>query len=175
MIQVYTGDGKGKTTAALGLLMRAVARNKRCAIIAFDKGGNHYAERDFIATHLPEVDLFATGLDRMDTQTETFRFGVTADDKAEGERGLEILKNLLDQNLHDLIILDEINCSVDLEVVDEHQVLNLLKTKPEHLELILTGRNAPQSFIDLADLVTDMRMNKHYLSKGIKARDGFDY
>lgn len=175
MIQCYTGDGKGKTTAALGLVLRALARGKKVAMVYFDKGGEHYAERDILKQRFPEADIFVTGLDRMNSETGTFRFGVTDEDKREGERGLEIIRRLFQEAKHDLIVLDEINISTSLGVVSESDVLALLKQKPPQIELVLTGRNAPDSFIELADLVTEMRMNKHYIQQGIKARDGLDY
>lgn len=175
MVQIYTGDGKGKTTAALGLAIRAVGAGKKVAWVAFDKGGEHYAERKVLNERFPEIEFYATGLDRMDMKTGTFRFGVTEDDKREGERGLEIVRDLFAKNGFDLIVLDEINISTRLGIIKESDVLAFLEQKPEAMELVLTGRDAPQTFIDLADLVTEMKMNKHYIQKGIKARPGFDY
>lgn len=175
MIQVYTGDGKGKTTAALGLILRAVARGKRVALVAFDKGGKHYAERDILAERFPEVSVYATGLDRIDPDNGRFRMGVTDEDRAEGERGLEIVRKLFDDGNHGLIVLDEINCSCALGIIKESEVLTLLDAKPEDCELVMTGRNAPKSFRERADLVTEMNLVKHYFYSGIKARDGFDF
>lgn len=175
LIQCYTGDGKGKTTAALGLAIRALARGKRVAFVYFDKGGDHYAERDILKQRFPEVEVYVTGLDRMDLQTDTFRFGVTDQDKQEGERGLEIVRGLFKEAKHDLIILDEINISTHLGIFSEANVLDILKAKPPQTEVVLTGRNTPASFLQLADLVTEVKMNKHYIQKGIKARDGLDY
>ncbi|MHB8831003.1 MAG: cob(I)yrinic acid a,c-diamide adenosyltransferase [Patescibacteria group bacterium] len=175
MIQIYTGDGKGKTTAALGLVIRAVGAGKKVAWVAFDKGGSHYAERVVFTQRFPEMDFNATGLDRMNLETGTFRFGVTDDDRLEGERGLGIVRKLFQDAKQDLIVLDEINISTSLGIVSEADVLALLKQKPPQTELVLTGRNAPASFIELADLVTEMRMNKHYIQQGVKARYGLDY
>jgi len=175
MFQCYTGDGKGKTTAALGLVVRAVGTGKKVAWVAFDKGGDHYAEREILAKRFPEVLFEATGLDRMNLVTGTFRFGVTDEDKAEGERGLEIVRNLFRDAKHDLIVLDEINISTHLGIIKEADVLAILQQKPQGIEVVLTGRSALESFIELSDLVTEMRMNKHYIQKGVKARPGFDY
>ncbi len=172
MIQLYTGDGKGKTTAALGLVLRAVgAGGKRVAIIQFDKGGERYSERKTLE-RFPEVKVFVTGLDRR--EGKGFRMGVTDEDKQEGERGLVILDDVLKQNF-DLIVLDEINTSTSLGIVAEQRVLDILKNRPESTEIILTGRNAPQSFVDLADLVSEVKMIKHYFFKGVSAREGLDY
>ncbi len=174
MLHVYTGDGKGKTTAALGVLLRAVGAGKRVAWVAFDKGGDDYNERIAIRERLPEVDFHATGLNRID-ENGKFRFGVTDEDKQEGERGLQIARELFTAASHDLIILDEINSSTALGIINEADVLNLLNLKPVSLELILTGRNAPQSFQDICDLMTETKLHKHYFYHGTKARPGIDY
>jgi cob(I)alamin adenosyltransferase len=176
MIQLYTGNGKGKTTAALGTALRAAAKGKRVALVAFDKGGeSHYSERKIIRERIPEIRIFVTGRDRIDHQTNEFRFGVTDDDRAEGERGLEIVRELFRDSAADLVVLDEINSSTSLGIVSESDVLKLLDERPENVELILTGRDAPESFIQHADLVTDMQLVKHYYYQGEKAREGFDY
>jgi cob(I)alamin adenosyltransferase len=175
MVQVYTGNGKGKTTAALGVALRAVSVGKRVAIVAFDKGGDHYSERGIIATHLKEIDLFATGCDRIDPATGAFRFGVTDADRREGERGLSVVRTLFDDAKHDIIILDEINVSTALGIVDETAVLSVLDRKPPTTELILTGRGAPPSFLARADLVTDMASSAHYFDHGEISRKGIDY
>lgn len=176
MIQIYTGNGKGKTTAALGLAVRAVGAGKKVAWIAFDKGGDdHYSERKIIAERFPEIDFYATGLDRIDPRTGRFRMGVTSQDMEEGERGLSILNQIFFQARHDLVVLDEINCSTELGIVDEQMILNLLEQKPTEMELVLTGRNVPISFMNLADLITEMQLHKHYFYQGVKARPGFDY
>lgn len=175
MIQVYTGHGKGKTTAALGVALRAASIGKRVAIVAFDKGGDHYSERAIIASRLTDIDVFATGCDRIDPVTGAFRFGVTDTDRKEGERGLAVAGTLFDDARHDLVILDEINVSTALGIVDEAAVLSLLDRKPPKTELILTGRDAPSSFIARADLVTDMTPTSHYFYRGEIARKGIDY
>jgi len=171
---VYTGDGKGKTTAALGVLVRAVGAGKRVAWIAFDKGGDDYNERLAIRSRFPEVEFHATGLNRIDEKGK-FRFGVTDEDKKEGERGLNLFQKLLENSALDIIILDEINSSASLGIVSEKKVLEMIKSKPASLELILTGRNAPDSFRELCDLLTEMKLHKHYFYHGTKARPGVDY
>jgi cob(I)alamin adenosyltransferase len=174
-IQVFTGDGKGKTTAALGTAIRAAAIGKRIIWIAFDKGGeSHYSERTLIRTRLPEITLHVTGLDRIHPTTHAFRFGVTTEDQIEGERGLTLAQQAL-ATQPDLLVLDEINSTTSLGIVKESDVLDLLDQKPTMTELILTGRNAPDSFLDRADLVTEMKLVKHYFYHGIKAREGLDF
>lgn len=176
LIQIFTGDGKGKTTAALGTMIRAIAKGKKGAIVYFDKGGEtHYSEREFIRARVPEIDLFPTGLDRIDPTTNKFRFGVTEEDKQEGERGLDIVRELFHKKQHDLIVLDELNSSTSLGIISEPIVLTLLDQRPTDIELILTGRNAPSSFIARANLVTDMTIVKHYFYHGVAAREGLDY
>ena len=176
LVQVFTGNGKGKTTAALGTALRAAAIGKRVAWIAFDKGGeSHYSERALIRDRIPEIQFFVTGLDRIDPITKRFRFGVTDDDRREGERGLAMVGDLFARNAHDLVVLDEINSTTALGIISETAVLALILTKPPCTELILTGRNAPASFRDHADLVTEMTLVKHYFYRGIKAREGLDY
>lgn len=175
LIQVYTGDGKGKTTAALGMAVRAVGAGKRVAIVYFDKGGAHYAERKVLAERFNDaIDFFGTGLDRIDVTTGRFRFGVTDDDKAEAASGLEIVTALFSEANHDLVILDEINSTVSLGMLEEDAVLAVLAGKPEDTEVVLTGRKAPDSFRELADLVSEMTLVDHYFYRGVPAREGFD-
>lgn len=175
LIQLFTGDGKGKTSAALGTALRAAAIGKCVAIVVFDKGGTHYSERRLIAARIPEIEIFATGLDRIDPLTGAFRFGVTEEDRKEGERGLIIVRRLFEEKRHDLIVLDEINSGAALGIVKEDDVLALVDRKPPTVELILTGRNAPASFKERAHLITEMKLVEHYFYHGIAARAGLDY
>ncbi len=176
LIQIFTGNGKGKTTAALGTAIRAVGKGMKVAIVYFDKGGTHYSERPVIASKFAgEIDIFPTGLDRIDPKTNKFRFGVTDEDRTEAERGLAIVRDLLSRHDHQLVILDEINSTVSLGMLNEADVLAVITSKPDDVELILTGRDAPASFRDLADLVTEMNLVKHYFYHGVPAREGLDY
>lgn len=209
MFQIYTGNGKGKTTAALGLAIRALGAGKKVGWICFDKGGTHYSERkvlDVIANLASNViaraddsvgprqshafgsiDFRAFGLDRIDSVTGRFRFGVTAEDITEAEQGLTLAGEWITSDKYDLIILDEINSTVDLGMLKKEAVLELLsvshisspckrgEARRGVLELIFTGRNAPTEFLDCADLVTEMKLVKHYFYRGVRAREGFDY
>ena len=175
-IQIYTGDGKGKTTAALGLAVRAVGAGKRVAIVYFDKGGEHYSERKVLAERfVGEIDFFATGQDRIDPDSGRFRFGVEQKDIDEAARGLGLVREMIGRAQYDLIVLDEINTSASLGLLSAESVVDLLRSKPDSVELVLTGRSAPQSFLDQADLVTEMRLVDHYYYRGTKAREGFDF
>lgn len=173
LIQLFTGNGKGKTTAAIGEIVRTVGAGKRAAIIFFDKGGTHYMERPVLEKL--GVEWFAYGRDRIDPVTGRFDFSVTEEDRRLGEQGLEKIRELFKSDSYDLLVLDEINSSADLGFVSAQNVLSLLNAKPDRLELVLTGRNAPQAFLDHANLVTEMRLRKHYFYSGVKAREGIDY
>ncbi len=176
LIQVYTGDGKGKTTAALGLAVRAAGAGLKVAIVYFDKGGTHYSERTALTDRFKgAIDFWATGLDRIDPKTGKFRFGVTPEDKAEAERGLCIARHLLAKPQYDLVVLDEINTTVSLGMLNEEAVAELVKTKPRETEVVMTGRHCPEMFMDMADLVSEVRPVKHYFEEGVAARRGFDY
>lgn len=183
LIQVFTGNGKGKTTAAIGEVVRAVGAGKRAAVIFFDKGGEHYMERavlDRLAVEDHErghgrVEWFAYGRDRIDPVTGRFDFSVTDEDRILGREGLARATDFVRSDTIDLLVLDEVNSSTDLGFLSEQDVLSLIDQKPDHLELVLTGRNAPQSFIDRAHLVTEMRLRKHYFYSGVKAREGLDF
>ena len=176
LIQVYTGDGKGKTTAALGLAVRAVGAGLKVAVVYFDKGGDHYSERTALAERFKgDIDVFAAGLDRFDPKAGTFRFGVAGADKAEAERGIELARGLMEKNEHDLLILDEILTSASLGMLTEQQLLGIVRSKPPEMELVLTGRDCPASVIELSDLVSEMRPVKHYYESGTAAREGIDY
>ena len=178
LLSVFTGDGRGKTTAALGTAMRALGAGKRVAIVYFDKGGDaHYSERavlDDLAARYP-LEYHVTGRDRIDPKTGRFDFSVLEIDKTEAQRGLAIARDLFDRAEHDLVILDELNPTVSLGMLDESDALELISSKPPALELILTGRNAPASFLKAAHLVTEMKLQKHYFYSGVKARAGVDY
>lgn len=176
MIQLFEGHGKGKTTAALGEALRAVGAGMRVGIVFFDKGGAHYAEREAIARHLSEhIDVVGTGRDRIDPVTGRFDFSVTDKDSREARRGLKAAQAFFEGKAHELVILDEINSTVALGILDEESVHTLLDGKPDGVECILTGRNAPASFKERAHLVTCMELQKHYFYSGVPARLGIDY
>jgi cob(I)alamin adenosyltransferase len=172
LIQVFTGNGKGKTTAALGEAIRAVGAGKKVSIVFFDKGGTHYAERRVLARL--GIEVIATGRDRIDPVSGRFDFSIQEVDKAEAKRGLAVAHEMFEAGL-DLVILDEINSTTDLGMLAVPDVLALLDEKPEMTELILTGRNAPEAFLGRAHLITEMNLRKHYFYSGVKAREGLDY
>lgn len=174
LIQLFTGNGKGKTTASLGEAIRAIGAGKRVGIVYFDKGGDtHYFER-LVLDGLEGVEYVATGRDRIDPITNRFDFSITEFDKQEGARGLREVARMF-TDTYDVVVMDEVNSSADLGIISIEDVLRVLDQKPEHTELIMTGRNAPQEFMDRAHLMTEMRLRKHYFYSGVKAREGLDY
>ncbi len=184
LVQVFTGNGKGKTTAGLGSAIRALGAGKKVGIVYFDKGGDtHYFERLILYKFSPPFQggvgggylrYVPTGRDRIDPVTNRFDFSIQQIDKDEAERGLiEVKKMFLDG--YDLVVMDEINSSVDLGLLEVSEVIKVIDQKPDQTELILTGRNAPDAFLDRAHLVTEMKLRKHYFYSGVKAREGLDY
>src|SRR3989344_7765022 len=172
-IHVYTGAGKGKTTAALGLAIRAAGQRKKVAIVYFDKGGLLYGERNILPRLAPDINFWVTGLVRF-VPGKPFRFGVTPGDRKEVLRGLDIVYSLF-RKKYDLIIMDEICSCMALKMVPVSHMLKLVASKPKTLELVLTGRNCPKKILNTADLVTEMKLVKHYFYKGVPARQGIEF
>ena len=173
-IQVYTGDGKGKTTAALGLAMRALGRSWKVLIVMFTKGGNDYGGLISFAQLSPDlkdkVKIVQAGLDRI-----VYASNMSEEDKTQIQKGWEIAKNAIKNDEYQLIILDEANIALDLNLIDLNEMIEVLKNKPDDLEIVLTGRNAKQEIIDIAHLVSEIKPVKHYWDIGIKARRGIEF
>lgn len=169
-VQVYTGDGKGKTTAALGLAFRAAGRGLKSFVIHFMKGGLRYGEMVAAKRLEPEITVVQMG-------RETFvdRENPAPEDIELARKGLELAKEVVMGGLHDLVILDEINVALDYGLIKVGEVLALIKEKPGHVELILTGRDAPKDIIDAADLVSEVVERKHYYRRGVRGREGIEY
>jgi len=179
VIQFYIGDGKGKTTAAIGLAVRAIGAGKRVAFVQFDKGHDtgreEYSERAVLRS-LPGLELIVTGCERRRLDG-TFRSGNTDEDRAEARRGLDAVEKLLDEGDHDLIACDELLGSVTTGLIERRAVEALLDLHGGRadVELVMTGRCREGALLERADLVTDMRNVKHYYDAGVKARRGFDF
>ncbi|MCX8030322.1 MAG: cob(I)yrinic acid a,c-diamide adenosyltransferase [Thermodesulfovibrionales bacterium] len=167
-IQVYTGNSKGKTTAALGLALRAAGAGHNVFIAQFIKKGKtseHKALERF--KDLIEIKQFGTGFVKKEEDIpEATRAA---------KRGLIFVKELLKKKKYDIFILDEINIAVYKGLITVEEILELLNSKPENVELVLTGRYAHEKVIDKADLVTEMQEVKHYFHKGVKARKGIEH
>jgi len=141
LIQLIHGHGKGKTTAALGQAIRCAGSGRKVTIVYFDKGGNdHYFER-LALDKIENIDYFVTGRDRIDPVNGRFDFSITDIDKKEASRGLELTRGFLTSGEYSLVILDEINSTTDLGMLDSKLVLDALAQKNEDVEVILTGRD----------------------------------
>ncbi len=163
-VHVYTGNGKGKSTAAFGLAMRAKGAGLKVIIIQFLKG-QKYSEHESFERLGIDYELYGT---------EKFIVGEPGEDvKKLCKEGLERAKRAFQEG-YDVVILDEANVAVYLKAMELEDLIDVVKSKPEHVELVITGRYAPQELIELADLVTEMREVKHYYQKGIQARRGIE-
>jgi cob(I)alamin adenosyltransferase len=166
-IHIYTGDGKGKTTAALGLAIRAAGHGYKTYIGQFMKG-SHYGELASFQK-IKEIDIEQFGSDKCITREQ-----VDEKHKNLAKKGLERIKEILAANEHQVVILDEICVTIWFGLVAEQDIMEVLDSKPSEVEVILTGRNASLSLIKRADLVTEMKEISHYYSNGIEARDGIE-
>lgn len=171
-IQIYTGDGKGKTTASLGLALRALGHGWKVLIIQFTKGdcGTSYGEIVSSSKFLPNLDVVQFGMDRV-----VYSHNICMDDYKEAKKGWEFAKQAINSGEYQLIILDEINICVSLGMIKVSDVKNALINKPENLEIVLTGRYAHPELQALAHLVTEMKPIKHYFDIGVMARQGIEY
>ncbi len=169
LIEVYTGDGKGKTTAALGLALRAAGHGLKVCIIQFMKGWPHYGELKAV-NFVPGITLKQFGgphfVDRNNPLPQDIEMAREA---------LEEARRAMHSGLYDIIILDEINVALDFGLISLEEVISLLEEKPEKVELVLTGRNAHPEIIRRAHLVTEMKELKHPYRHGIVSRKGIDY
>ena len=169
---VYTGDGKGKTTASLGLALRATGYNMRVCMIQFVKGSWFCGELKSSHLLAPNFRILPAGKGFV---------GIIDDKKplsqhiAAAKEALSASEKIISSGLYDIVILDEINYAVSRKLIGVRPVLELIRRKPVDVSLVLTGRRAPQPIIDVADLVTDMRKVKHPFDKGMMARKGIDF
>jgi len=169
LVEIFTGSGKGKTSAALGVVLRALGHGLRVHIVFFMKGGYPYGERNIMA-QLPNVSFQSFGHEHfVDPQN------VKAEEKEQAMQALKAAREAMASGEFDLVVLDEVNVASSWKLIEVEDVLKLIEEKPQNVELILTGRYADQRLIERADLVTKMVEIKHPFDKGIKARRGFDY
>jgi len=169
LIQVYTGNGKGKTTASLGLALRGVGRELMVCMIQFMKGGGPYGEQVAAKRLAPYLTIVQTGRPGWVNKENPHE-----SDKTLAAEALELARTALTGGDYDLVILDEINGAVSMGLLPVEALLDLMRAKPQHVELVLTGRNADARVIEAADLVTEMREIKHYYNAGVKARIGIE-
>lgn len=167
-IHIYTGNGKGKTTAAIGLALRSAGAGKEIFIGQFVKS-QIYSEIDFINNNIPQIKTAQYGLDCFIINEPT------KEDVFAAKEGLADIKDKIHSSKYDLIILDEINIAFYYNLFSVEEFISILKSKPSSCEIVLTGRYAPKELIDLAGLVTEMQEVKHYYKEGIEARKGIEY
>jgi len=165
-IQVYTGNGKGKTTAALGITLRTICAGNKVFFGQFMKGQD-YSEK--------KACQLLAGLTMEQFGGQNFLNGIpTEKDISDAKKGLEKMKTVLSSGEYDLVVFDEINTTLFFKLLTVEEVLAVLDLKPEKTEVILTGRYAPQEIMDRADLVTEMKEIKHYYNAGVDARVGIE-
>ena len=169
LVQVYTGDGKGKTTAAFGLAMRASGKGLSVLIIQFLKGRQDFGE--VLSTrHLPRIKIEQFGTGKLIDANN-----ITKEDEIQANKALDRARIAVKSREADMIILDEINVAIMFKMIKLQDVLDLLESKPKNLELVMTGRGAKPEVINLADYVTEMIPKKHPFESGQKAREGIEY
>jgi cob(I)alamin adenosyltransferase len=167
-IHIYTGNGKGKTTAALGLALRSAGADKKVFIAQFVKG-MHYAELDALKRFEPEIALKQYGRDCF------IRHEPEAEDMAQAKQGLEEVAEKIRSGKYDIVILDEACIALHYKLFSLDEFMNVITSRPEPMEIVITGRYAPPELIEMADLVTEMKEVKHYYQKGVEARKGIEF
>jgi cob(I)alamin adenosyltransferase len=167
-VHLYTGDGKGKTTAAMGQAIRAAGAGKKVFIAQFAKG-QPFSEAKLINQLLPAITIKQYGLECFIINSPTEK------DKEVARLGLNELLEIIRSDLFDLIILDEANIAIFYNLYTSQELIGVLRQKPESTEIVITGRYATQEMIDFSDLVTEMVEVKHYYQKGVVARKGIEY
>lgn len=171
-IQIYTGDGKGKTTASLGLALRAIGHGWKVLIIQFVKGdqANYYGETISSLKLMPNLEFKQYGLDRI-----VYSNNINIDDYKEARNGWNYAKEAVKSGKYQLIIMDEINVCADLGMIKISEIKETLLNRPKNMEIVLTGRRAHPELIAMAHLVTEMKPVKHYFDTGVPARRGIEY
>jgi len=169
MIQIYTGDGKGKTTAALGLAMRACGHGLRVIMIQFMKGDIEYGEIK-MAGKIPNFEIQQFGL-----PTFVEKGNPSAEDLRLAKEGFDFTREVIEKGEHDIVILDELNVAIDFGLIYVEDVLALLDSVPESMEIVITGRYASPKLIERADLVSEVKEIKHPFQKGVYARRGIEH
>jgi len=168
LVQLYTGNGKGKTTAALGLAMRAVGAGLKVYLGQFIKKGS-FSEIKALRRFHPDIIVRQYGRGCF------VRGKPAAADIRAARQGLKDLQEALTSRKYDLVIGDEIICALNAELISMEDIMKLIVKKPSSVELVLTGRNAPKKIINKTDLVTEMRKVRHPFDKGLSARKGIEY
>ena len=169
LVYIFTGDGKGKTSAALGTVLRALGHGLKVYIVYFMKGEYPYGERR-ILSQLPNVDLASFG-----SREFIDSANIKPEEIEKAKQALSAAREAVLSGKYDLVVLDEVNLAAAWKLIELDEVVKLIGDKPQNVELILTGRRADTELIKLADLVTEMLKIKHPYDKGVAARKGIDY
>jgi len=172
LVVVITGNGKGKTTSALGMALRACGHGMRICIVQFMKGDLYSGEWDGIRKMECDIELHATGKGFCGIRGNLYPH---SEHRANAQDAVELVREKITSGGFDLMILDEINNAVKRGLVDLEQVLEIVRNKPPFMHMVLTGRNAPLELIDLADTVSEVREIKHAFRKKIEPQPGIDY
>jgi len=170
LVQVYTGEGKGKTSSALGLAFRSAGHGYKSKIIQFMKGQIKYGELNSAKKFKGLIKIVQCGRKEFVDRKNPARIDIELAQKA-----LRLAEQELRKNKIDILILDELNCALEFGLLKKKQVLDLIQQKPKNMELVLTGRYAPEWLMEIADLVSEIRCIKHYWEKGVKARKGIEF
>ena len=169
LVQIFTGDGKGKTSAALGMVLRALGHGLKVYIVAFMKGDYPYGEWN-VLSKLLDVKIARFGL-----RSFTDPANVKPEEIEQAKQALAVGREAMLSGKYDLVVLDEVNVAVAWKLVELGEVVKLIQDKPPNVELVLTGRYADARLVKMADLVTECLKIKHPYDKGIKARAGIEY
>jgi cob(I)alamin adenosyltransferase len=169
LVQVYTGDGKGKTTAALGLAMRAAGKGLKVLMVQFLKGRD-YGELETAKRFSDSFEIVQSGLDEFVEKGKA-----SPEDLRLAHQGLELACQAIMSGRYDIVILDEINVAVELGVLKVEEVLPLIDQRPSGVELVLTGRYAPEEFCCRADTITEMKNVRHCFDEGVPMREGIEF
>jgi cob(I)alamin adenosyltransferase len=169
LVAVFTGNGKGKTTASLGLAFRALGHGHRVCIIQFLKGSWKYGELETAKKFSPLLDFHVMG------RGFTWKSDDLDKDKQIALEAWQFAKEVIEANEYSMVILDELTYLPHYNIIDEQEILSVLQNKPEEQHVVITGRYASDELIDLADLVTEMREIKHPYKSGVQAQKGFEF
>jgi cob(I)alamin adenosyltransferase len=172
LVIVYTGDGKGKTTAALGMALRAAGHRKKTLIVQFIKNFKNYGELKFLKKYDCGIEIKSIGKGYVKIRGDKFPF---QEHVKTAKQALMFAKDKILSKKYDIVVLDEINIALEKNLLTLQEVIELIQQKPPSLHLVLTGRSAPKKLLQLADLVSEVKEIKHPYKKGISAQKGMEY
>ncbi len=182
MVHVYTGAGKGKTTAAMGLAMRAIGQGMRVCVVQFLKGRSWQSGERLTAKRLaPELEIHPFGADQWgdrregEEDTPWWQLPPSQEDRRRAREGLAFLRSALAGGRYDVVVADEVLGALRGGLIPLDGVMEIIRDRPPRVELVLTGRAAPAEVVEAADLVTEMKSVKHPYERGVEARRGIDY